>query len=250
MSATIPFPASSRRAWLIAMACGPLAAGAAQALTTGSGRVLQETRPLADIVAIAVAGPFEVAVRQAARPALSLSGDDNLLPLVETVVEAGRRGPTLHIRLQRGASVSTRLPIRVTVDVVKLEALSLAGSGQARVDGLKSPSLALSVAGSAEARLDRLGVDRLDVGIAGSGHVHATGKAGQLKLSISGSGDADLKELVADEVSVSVAGSGDADITAQQSLSVSVAGSGDVTYGGAVGSIRQSVAGSGKVRRR
>lgn len=250
MPATIPSPALSRRTWLIAMAGGPLAAGGAQARTTGSGRVVQEARPLANIMAMAVAGPFEVTVRQAAQPALSLSGDDNLLPLVETMVEAGRRGPTLHIRLQRGASVSTRSPIRVTVDVVKLEALSLAGSGQARVDGLKSPSLVLSVAGSADARLDKLDVDRLEVGIAGSGRVHATGKAGQLKLSISGSGDADLKELVADEVRVSVAGSGDAEVTAQQSLSISVAGSGDVTYGGAVGSIRQSVAGSGKVRRR
>lgn len=250
MPASTPFLTSSRRTWLLALVGGLVTTVVAQARTIGSDRPQQESRPLVDIVAIAVAGPIDVSVRQAAQPALSLTADDNLLPLVETVVEPGRHGPTLHIRLRRGASVSTRQPMRAVVDVVQLQALTTAGSGHLLVDGLKSPRLVLKLAGSSEARLDGLGVDRLEVGIAGSGTVRATGTAGHLKLSIAGSGDADLKGLTADEVKVSVAGSGDADVTAQKSLSVSVAGSGDVTYGGAVGTVSQSIAGSGKVRRR
>lgn len=250
MPASTPSLTTSRRTWLVALAGGLVTTTIARARTVGSGRPQQETRPLADIVAIAVAGPIDVSVRQAAQPALSLTADDNLLPLVETVVEAGRLGPTLHIRLQRGATISTRQPIRAVVDVVQLQALSAAGSGHVQVAGLKSPRLNLRLAGSSEARLEGLGVDHLELGIAGSGSVLATGSAGQLKLSIAGSGDADLKGLTADEVKVSIAGSGDAEVTAQKSLSVSVAGSGDVTYGGAVGTVSQSVAGSGKVRRR
>lgn len=250
MSAVIPLSSGPRRRLLILGLFGLAASGLAGASTVGSGQVQTETRTVTAFEAIAVADAIDLQVRQAAQPSLTLSADDNLLPLVETVVEPGRHGPTLRVRLRRGASVSTRSPIKAVVEVVNLKALASAGSGDVRVATLRTPSLHLSLAGSTAARLDDLAADRLEVRIAGSGHVVASGRAQQLVLTISGSGDADLAALVADDVKVSVAGSGDAQVTADKTLSVSVAGSGDVVYGGAVTTVKRSVAGSGKVSRR
>lgn len=250
MSACTPLHSPSRRRLLIGAAGGLLGPAVASARTVGSGRVQSETRTIGDFEAIAVAGSIDLEVRQAARPSLTLSADDNLLPLVETVVEPGRHGPTLRVRLRRGETVSTRTPIKVTVDAVKLKAIAAAGSGDVRVWALQTPSLHLTLAGSTDARLEGLAADQLDVSMAGSGNVVAAGRAGQLKLSISGSGDADLSALAADEVKVGIAGSGDAQVTANKALSVSVAGSGDVVYGGAVSTVSSKVAGSGSVRRR
>lgn len=247
-----PPTSPSRRRLLMTIGLAGLAglAGTAQARTTGSGREQTETRAVDAFEAIAVAGSIQLQVRQAAQPSLTVSADDNVLPMVETVVEHGRHGATLRVRLQRGAVVSTRTPIKVLVEVVDLKAIAAAGSGAVTVGALRTPGLHLSVAGSADVRIDALATEQLELRIAGSGNVVASGRARQLKLAISGSGDADLAALVADDVKVSVAGSGDAQVTADKSLSVSVAGSGDVVYGGAVGTISRSVAGSGSVRRR
>lgn len=238
---------SLRRALLL----GALSlSGAAMAwgdAVNGSGRVATENRPVAAFDAVAVAGAIDVELRQSGQEALSVSADDNVLPLIETVVEADR---TLHIRFKRGASVSTRTPVKVKVDVVRLVALSAAGSGQLRIAGLKTPALKLSIAGSGDARFDDLKVDAFEARIAGSGSVVARGSAGQAKLTISGSGDIDLLPLAADDVKVSIAGSGDAKVTANRSLQVSIAGSGDVVWAGTATDVKSKVAGSGQVTRR
>ena len=241
---------TQRRRLLLVASLTALGSNAAWARTVGSGRLQSETRPVAEFDAIAVSDGIDLVVRQGGQEALSLSADDNLLPLIETTVEPGSRGRTLHIRIRRGESTRTRNPITATVDVVKLQALAAAGSGTMKVAALKTPSLHLSMAGSSDARLESLSTDKLDVRIAGSGNVRANGNAGQVKVSVSGSGDVDLASLVADEVTISIAGSGNAKVTANKSLSVSIAGSGDVVYGGAATAVRSSVAGSGKISKR
>lgn len=217
---------------------------------TGSGRAQTETRAVGPFQAISVAGPIELDIRQAAQQALTLTADDNVLPLVEAVVESGRHGPTLSLRLKRGSTIHTRNPIVARIDVVRLTALAAAGSGDLRIGELKTPSLNLSIAGSGDARLQALTTDSFETHVAGSGSVQAQGAAGRAKLSIAGSGSIDLMPLVADEVSVSIAGSGDAKLTANKSLKVSIAGSGDVLWSGAAVDVKSSVAGSGRVTRR
>ena len=244
--------ASRRRLALAALAVPAIAGLPALALAaiTGSGRERTESRTLAPFEAISVSGPIELDIRQAEHQALSLTADDNVLPLVEAVVEPGRHGPTLSIRMKRGTSVHTRSPIKARIDVVRLTALAAAGSGDLRVGALKTPSLNLSIAGSGDARLEGLATHSFETRIAGSGNVQAQGAAGRAVLSISGSGSVDLAPLAADDVTVSIAGSGDAKVTANKSLKVKIAGSGDVVWSGTAVDVKSSVAGSGHLTRR
>lgn len=242
----------SRRACLrVLPALLALPATAAWARVNGSGRAASEARDVGEFEAITVAGPFDVQVRAASREAVRISADDNLLPLVETVVESGRQGRTLKIRLRDGqGAILPKAPLRVEVDVRRLSGLHLAGSGDVRVERMDTPALQATVSGSGSLRFDGLTAGTLELKVAGSGEVIASGKATRATVAVAGSGDVKLAELAADELKLSVAGSGDADVTANQALSVSIAGSGDVRYGGAVQNVRSSVAGSGTVRRR
>jgi Putative auto-transporter adhesin, head GIN domain len=212
--------------------------------TQGSGTAATEARAVSGFQAIAAAGPVKLVVRQAAREALELRADDNLLPLIETVVEGG----TLRIAPKRGESLRPRSPIIATVDVVNLKSLSLSGSGDVVVETLKTPSLELRLTGSSDARLHKLTTDELGVRVSGSGDVEAAGSATRLKASIAGSGNVRTKDLAADDVTISIAGSGDASVTANKTLSVTIAGSGDVVYGGSGALVKSSVTGSGSVR--
>lgn len=130
-----------------------------------------------------------------------------VLPLIETVIEAGPNGQTLLIRVQRGQRLPINAKVLVEVDVARLTALSVLGAGDVRTDG--------------SARL--------------------------VTLSIASSGDAALGDLAADSVQLSIAGSGDARVRASQAVKVSIAGSGDVEVLGNPPSVTQSVSGSGKV---
>lgn len=247
---TEPLP---RRPWLAAALLGLSAwawAPAAQAATTGSGKAATETREASGFAAIAMRGDIDVIVRQGAREAVQVSTDDNLLPLLQTEVEGSGERRTLRIQWKAGESVRTRSRTLVTVDVVQLNAVSLAGSGDLTVEALKTPSLGLSISGSSDARLQQLDADRLKLSIAGSGDIQARGRAGKLEVSIAGSGDVRAGELQAEDVTVSIAGSGDASVHASKALAVSIAGSGDVEYRGGATLAQARVAGSGSIRQR
>jgi Putative auto-transporter adhesin, head GIN domain len=209
-----------------------------------------ETRAVSDFEAIASTGSIDIVVRQGAKEAVTVTADDKLLPLIETVVEPGAAGRTLNVRLKPGERSYNLGKVSVVVDVVKLGAVTTSGSGDVVVEGLKTPAFKLTIAGSSDARLKALSTETLEVRISGSGDVLVGGTAKQVKLSIAGSGDANLADLQADDVQVRIAGSGDASVTANKSLDVSVAGSGDVRYSGSATAVKTSMAGSGTLSKR
>ena len=236
-------------ALLLVAGCALVALGfplPAQAATTGSGQAATETRSPGPFDAVHVAGSIDLLVRQASTPAVTVTADDNLLALIETVVDGG----VLRVQFKRGESVRTRTSVRVAVDAVSLKALRLSGSGDLVLESFRTPKLDLSISGSGDAWLRELTADELSLRIAGSGDIKAAGSAARLQLGIAGSGDADLAALGARDVRVSIAGSGDARVHASDSLEVSVAGSGDVVYSGGATRVKSSVAGSGSVSAR
>jgi hypothetical protein len=243
----------TRRAAFTILCCLPLATllmpMAAHAATQGSGKAATETRPVPEFQAIGLAGSMDLRVSQGATQSVTVQADDNLLPLLETVVEDGKSGPTLQVRWKRGQSIYTRAKVQVTVVTPRLTALAAAGAGNIKVESFTTPALQLSISGAGDAKLEGLSTDDLGVRISGSGDVSGSGKASKLKVSIAGSGDVRLAALRADDVQVSIAGSGDAAVYADKTLDVHIAGSGDVTYTGNA-ALKSSVAGSGSVKRK
>ena len=81
------------------------------------------------------------------------TADDKELPNIETVLESGKRGPTLQIRVKREAGGwgwgwgwgkgYQSGPVSVVIVTPKLTGLDSAGSGDIRVGPLQTPSLQL-----------------------------------------------------------------------------------------------------------
>ena len=248
-----PNSGPARRGLLMACASGLLAAAwplaGMAASVRGSGHSATETRALADFQAIALSGSMDLEVRQGVAQSVQVRADDNLLALLETTVESGGNGPTLHVRWKKGENVHSGSRVRVSVTLPRLVALATSGSGDMKVESFTTPSLQLSISGAGDAKLNQLNTDELSIRIAGSGDVSGSGKATKLKIGISGSGDVQLADLAADEVSVKIAGSGDAAVNAGKTLDVSIAGSGDVSYTGNA-AVKLSTTGSGSVTKR
>ena len=211
---------------------------------SGSGDIKTESRAVSGFTGISLGVPAKVEIIQSGIEGIRIETDDNILPLIETVVDDGK----LKIRFKdRNMSVSTKT-LKLTINVKTLDSLSVAGSGDVYAAKLQVAKLKTSVAGSGDIRIAALDADTLTLSIAGSGDFSAGGKANTVEAKIAGSGNVKIEKLAANNVKVSVAGSGAAKVWAKETLTISVAGSGDVVYFGDA-RVTQSVAGSGTVKR-
>lgn len=218
--------------------------GRASEQVDGSGRVVDEKRPLSGFKSLKVSGPFDVEMRSSAAEAVTVRIDDNLQQMVETRMA----GDALEVRMKQNSAFRTRTRPRIVVEFVRMDAVSLSGSGDVIADRIRADSFAVSISGSNDMCVESIETGTFGLSIAGSGDFRAKGQADIQGIRIAGSGDADLRDLVGKIVKISVAGSGDVRVHATEGLEVTIAGSGDVLYRGEP-KITRTVAGSGSVRR-
>jgi hypothetical protein len=213
---------------------------------TASGNVKTETRDVTGFTGISLSLPAKVTIKQGGKEGLTIEADDNFLPLIETVVERGqlRIRPTEKNMNFKGRSMK----LNITVDVINIDSLSVAGSGDIVADQLNSPKLKTSIAGSGDVNIKALTADSVKASIAGSGDLNLGGSANEFEASIAGSGTVKADRLKAKSVVLKIAGSGDASVWATENMKLSIAGSGDVKYWGDA-KVTQSVAGSGSIKR-
>ena len=211
---------------------------------SGSGHASSVKRELSAFHEIAVSLPSKLELIQGNSEGIAIEADDNLLPLIETVVKNGE----LVIRPVKGIHLSGNTSIKITVYVRNVDKLSLSGSANLTAARLVSPRLAGNIAGSGHMTINDLQSDALSISIAGSGRFEAQGTAKTMAVDIAGSGDVRVSKLSAQDVQVSIAGSGDANLWVRKSLTISIAGSGDARYYGE-GTLRDSsIMGSGRVK--
>jgi hypothetical protein len=237
-----------RRLVLVALALAASGrALAAEPAARGSGRIATERRTVAGFDRVSISGSFQVEIHQGSVEALELSGDDNLLPLIETKIEGTPGAATLRIRPKDDLQLAPTQPLRLRIDVMHLSAIGLAGAGHVTAPGVHAARLGVSIGGTGSVELAGLEAGRLAIDIGGSGRVSADGHAGALAVNLGGSGECALSRLAVDEAQVSIGGSGKAEINAGKQLTVSIAGSGRVTHTGAAVP-RVSIVGSGSVQ--
>jgi len=191
----------------------------------GSGHRVDQERKLAAFSAIHLQLPANVTVVVGEPASITLSGDDNLLALVETNVENGR----LVIDRQRGKRPRFRNGLDIRIGTPDLSRFDVEGSGDVEIQNVDA--------------------DNFRVSIEGSGDVVASGRADYLEAKIEGSGDMKLERLAAREAAVSIEGSGDIRVHVESSLRYSIEGSGDIRYDGSP-HVSGGISGSGSVRGR
>jgi Putative auto-transporter adhesin, head GIN domain len=211
-----------------------------------SGTLRSETREPGHFVSVAVGGPFDVEVRQGKREAVTITGDDNLLPLVETTIDHEDGEPALQVRLRHDFNMRTKGHLKLVVEVVDVHSIALGGVGDVLAKGMKTDHLSVILGGIGHINLPGIDTKQLTLTVGGSGSINTDGRANDLKVVIAGSGNCDSESLAASDVAITIAGSGNAHVRADKALKVTIAGTGNVTYRGDV-EPTTSVVGSGKV---
>ena len=211
----------------------------------GSGNIKKQSRELAHFTGVGLSLPASVELRIGSTESITIETDDNLLPLIETVIENG----TLKVRpTKKNMNLQTRT-MKIVIQAKEIDRIALGGSGSIESDALRGGKMEFVLGGSGSIALKGIEATAVMVKVGGSGNFRSgAGAADKVSVSIGGSGDVDVGQVKAREASVSVAGSGEATVWASESLSMSVAGSGDVNYYGDP-KLSKSVAGSGSAKR-
>lgn len=210
----------------------------------GNGNIKRQAREVGHFNGVAFSLPGQVEIRTGNSEGLTIETDDNLLPLIETVVEDG----TLKIRNKNKVNIKTRT-LKIVVQAREVDRLALAGSGSIDADRVAGSRLKFDVGGSGNIKVRKAEGESISVNLGGSGDLKVEeGAARSLSASIGGSGTVDMARVRLEKASVTVAGSGDATLWVRDSLSMTVAGSGDVNYYGDP-QVSKSVVGSGNAKR-
>lgn len=206
------------RAWLLAIV-GVLVAMAvvgiwtavshkepSSGVTRGSGVSATEPRNVSTFTDVELAGSNTVTIRVGAPPSVEVTGDDNLVGRVTTVVRTGR------LVIGNTGAFTTKAPMHIAVSLSSLDSVELSGTGTVTVEGVASPQFA--------ARLS------------GTGTLVASGTTQKLTAVLGDTGTLDLHDLVAVDVTAQLEGTGTIRIHATSTLDATLTGSGSILYQG------------------
>jgi hypothetical protein len=189
----------------------------------GSGVIERQERTVKTFHAVDIVGSADVDITIGDTQSVTVEADDNILPLIETLVRNG----TLIIRTASNTSITPKLPVHVIVAMKSLDAARITGSGNINISDLAA--------------------ERIQFNLPGSGNISAVGSAERVTVSLGGSGNILCEDLESKSTIVRLNGSGNITVNASESLDVNVDGSGNVRYRGNPANVDQSVAGSGSV---
>jgi Putative auto-transporter adhesin, head GIN domain len=174
--------------------------------TDGSGVSVTDPRDVASFSTVELAGANTVTIHVGPQPSVVVTGDDNLVDRVTTVVEEDR------LVIDNTGSFSTTASMRVDVTVPSLDAVDLSGAGTVTVDGITGSEF------TAE--------------LGGSGTLLVTGTAERSTAVLAGTGTLDLGDLVATDASAELPGTGTIRVNATSTLDASLTGTGTIFYRG------------------
>lgn len=210
-----------------------------------------EIRNVGAFNGVSVSGAIELFVSQGPQKVVVSASEKSYVDEIITEVKGG----VLYIRFKSEKSWwsdqwnTTGRKYRAYVSAEQFNKISLAGSGNIRIEGLlKADNLEVQLSGSGNI-LGNVDAQTLGIRQSGSGNTKLSGSARKVEFSCSGSGNVNCFDLIADDCEVRISGSGNAEVSVNRELSASISGSGNIRYKGTGNLVRANTAGSGKIRK-
>ena len=191
---------------MLVLAIGGDRATRSASTTRGSGVSVIDRREVAAFTSVELAGANTVVIHVGAPLSVAVTGDDNLVGRVTTVVEDGR------LVIDDFGTFTTNAPMHVAVSVPSLDGVELGGAGTVTIDGVRSADF---------------GAD-----LAGHGTLVVSGAVQHVTAVLSGAGTLDLHDLLATDGTAQLQGTGTIRIHTTSVLDASLTGRGTILYQG------------------
>jgi len=200
-----------------------LLAGCSRPGIKGDGVLNTENRPISEFSVLEVTGAYKIEWTKG-KPALSISTDQNLLPLIKTSVT----GNTLQIESEQ--TLAPTKGITINLSSASLADVRLTGAISMKASKLSGRELKLESNGASSISVD--------------------GSLTNLEATMSGASKLDAKSLQTQTATVTLNGASYADVTVTETLNASISGTGLLTYSGNPKSVEKNVSGVGRIQPR
>ncbi len=212
----------------------------------GNGKIITENRVVKNFDKVDVIGSFDVVLIDGKEGEISIKGEENIIPLVETIVS----GNVLKIKWKKRINISKRKILIIKVAFEDINKVSLTGSGDVITEKpISSENVNINLVGSGDMKIE-VNATNVVSKLSGSGDIYIFGKTENYKCVVSGSGGVDAYKLISKNTEAKLSGSGDIDVTATDKIEARVSGSGDIRYKGKPKYVDTQVSGSGNIRAR
>lgn len=191
----------------------------------GSGIAKTESREVSGFSSISSKSVGKVTIQQTGKESLTITADDNILPLLESRVADN----VLYLTIRKDISMNPIKPIEFLVEVKSIESLNIDGVGSVEVKDIQGKQLAIS----------------LD----GVGSMTISGSVDVLELDLSGVGSFQGENFQTKQATVRNSGVGSAVVNVSEQLDATVSGVGSIEYIGSP-QVRESGRGVGSVKKR
>jgi hypothetical protein len=198
-------------------------AGCSRRGIKGDGVIKSETRPISDFSELVVTGGYQIKW-SSGKPTLTISTDQNLLPLIKTMVT----GNTLQIESEE--NLAPTKGITITISSASLADVQLTGAIRLAARQLSGHDLKLEANGASNISVD--------------------GSVTNLEANLSGASKLNAKSLQTQTATLSLDGASYGDVTVTETLNASISGAGVLTYSGNPKSVEKNISGAGSIRSR
>jgi hypothetical protein len=211
------------RTTILLVAAVTAAAGCSGPGIKGDGVIRTEERSISDFSKVVVTGGYQIKW-SVGKPALNISTDRNLLPLIQTAVSGGTP------QIDSKESLAPTKGIRMNLSSASLADVRLTGGNSFKAGQLSGHDLRLESTGASDFSLD--------------------GSVTKLEANLTGASKLNAKSLQTQIATLSLLGASDADVTVADTLKVSITGAGSLTYFGNPKSVEQNITGAGSIQHR
>lgn len=191
--------------------------------TQGSGTQKTETRAVSGFTGLTLSGIGTVKIRQTGTESLTVTTDDNILPLLTSSMS----GDILVLGVKSGTIPRPTNGITWNLTVKNLTAITLSGAGNINAQDITPSSLTARVSGA--------------------GNLSVSGKATSQIVILSGAGSYNARGFPTTSATVTISGAGSATVNVSGTLDATVSGAGSVTYYGAP-QVTKHITGVGSVK--
>jgi hypothetical protein len=197
----------------IAFAAASLLSCSAFAGLRGSGNLQHETRVVPPFTGVSVSSGIRAEV-QIGPQHVDVEADDNVLPIIETVVEDGM----LVVRFKQHGWLRTESAIVVHVSAPSITALEASGGSGIRADVASAEDLSIESSGGGEVQVHHVAVKTLRAQVSGGGGLQLDGRADEVKLQLSGGARCKGQELQARDLRIRASGGSTARLAVSDSI--------------------------------
>ena len=206
---------------IVLIAAITVVAGCSRSGIKGDGVIKTEDRLISDFSKVVVAGGYRIKW-SSGKPALNISTDQNLLPLIKTAVS----GNTLQIDSKE--DLAPTKSITINLFSTSLADMQLSGGNSFKASQVSGRDLKIESSGAWDISVD--------------------GSITKLEASLAGASKLNAKSLQTQTAKLSLLGASYARVAVTGTLKVSVIGASSVTYSGNPEVVETNVIGAGSIR--